>query len=67
MSYLCIENSFNEWASMAHCISNKVLKFIVQIQLLFNKLDKGGVEIVPLPFNLNISKPVSYENETLSL
>jgi len=49
------------------CMNNKVRKFIVQSQLLFNKLDKGGVEIVPLPFNLNISKPVSYENETLSL
>jgi hypothetical protein len=49
------------------CKNNKVRKFIVQSQLLFNKLDKGGVEIVPLSFNLNISKPVSYENETLSL
>lgn len=36
------------------------------MQLVFDLLDKGGREIVPLLFIINISKPVSYENETLS-
>ncbi|CAI8413915.1 MAG: Uncharacterised protein [Cryomorphaceae bacterium] len=33
------------------CHDNKVRKFIVQSQLVFNKLDKGGAEIVPLLTN----------------
>ena len=35
---------------------NKFRKFIVQSQLVFNKLDKGGAEIVPLPTNFKYFK-----------